>query len=116
MKALLRVLVLFFGITGIRTSSFADSGWFWQNPLPQGHRLFGVATSDPSTVIAVGDFGTILRTTDGGTTWTLQRSGSDNSLLAVCFVNADTGWAVGRRGTILHTIDGGATWVPQSSD
>ena len=31
--------------------------------------LFGVACPRPSTCVAVGDRGTILRTTDGGRTW-----------------------------------------------
>ena len=66
MKAVLSVLILFMSITGIRTSAFAQSGWFWQNPPPQGHTLGAVASPDPSNVIAVGDSGTILRTTDGG--------------------------------------------------
>jgi len=34
-----------------------------------------VAVPDGKTVIAVGDAGTILRSTDGGASWTLQSSG-----------------------------------------
>ena len=52
MKILFRVSVLFFGITIPATSpSFAQSGWFWQNPLPQGNHLWAAATLDPSTEI-----------------------------------------------------------------
>src|SRR5216683_88598 len=111
MKAVLRVLVLFFGITGIRTSALAQSGWFWQNPLPQGNRLRAVGTPDPSTVVAAGDYGTILSTTDGGATWTLQSSGTRNALLGLSFVDVNTGWAVGEGGTILSTTDGGPAGV-----
>jgi hypothetical protein len=42
------------------------SGWFWQNPLPQGNWLNGVSFTDANTGTAVGSGGTILRTTDGG--------------------------------------------------
>src|SRR5713226_1443217 len=116
MKILFRVSVLFFGITIPATSpSFAQSGWFWQNPLPQGNHLEAAATLDPSTVVAVGAGGTILRTTNGGATWTPQSSGTTHWLFGVSFVDANTGTAVGAAGTILLTTDGGATWTPQSS-
>src|SRR5688500_6642726 len=38
-----------------------------------------------------------------------------NTLLAVSFVDAETGTAVGSHGTILRTNDGGATWRRQTS-
>src|SRR5262249_31968496 len=84
--------------------------------------LFGVVFVNASVGTAVGLGGTILRTTDGGTTWTLQYSGTTSHLFAVAFVNPNTGWAVGDpspffsfTGTILHTTDGGATWMHQYS-
>ncbi len=39
--------------------------------------------------------GTILRTTNGGTTWTSQTSGTTNHLYGVSFTDANTGTAVG---------------------
>jgi hypothetical protein len=65
--------------------------------------------------IAVGDSGTILRTNDGGGTWTSQRSGTTNRLSGVRFFNATSGFVIGDRGTMLRTTNGGATWFPQSS-
>ena len=64
---------------------------------------------------AVGDAGTILATTNGGSTWTAQTSGSTAALLSVHFVSATTGWAVGSSGTILKTTNGGTTWTAQTS-
>ncbi|MBT8387336.1 MAG: T9SS type A sorting domain-containing protein, partial [Ignavibacteria bacterium] len=56
----------------------------------------------------VGDAGTILRSRDGGLTWTPQFSGvASNFLAAVYFVDAMNGWVTGEGGTILHTSDGG---------
>lgn len=89
-------------------SARAQSGWYWQNPLPQGNWLHTATSIGPTTLVAVGDFGTIIRTDDGGATWTLQSSGTTNSLLGVSFVDANTGIAVGDSGTILRTDDGGA--------
>jgi photosystem II stability/assembly factor-like uncharacterized protein len=65
---------------------------------------------------AVGSSGTILVTSNGGTTWQPQRSGTTNPLSFIHFVNATTGWAVGGGGTILATSNGGATWQPQTSE
>ena len=54
-----------------------------------------VSFTDANTGTAVGGYGTILRTTNGGTTWTSQTSGTTNHLLGVSFTDANTGTAVG---------------------
>src|SRR6516225_2172886 len=77
--------------------------------------LFGVSFTDANTGTAVGFGGTILRTTDGGASWTRQSSGTTETLLGVSFTDANTGTAVGSGGTILRTTDGGASWTRQSS-
>ena len=59
--------------------------------------------------------GTILRTTNGGTNWTSQSSGTTNHLYGVSFTDANTGTAVGGGGTILRTTNGGTNWTSQSS-
>lgn len=53
----------------------SGQGWEWQNPLPQGHDLRAVRFLDGANGWAVGDEGTILHTTDGGSTWEVQSSG-----------------------------------------
>lgn len=57
--------------------------------------------------------GTIIKTTDGGLTWTAQDAGRVETLNAVFFVNQDLGWAAGEYGTILYTTDGGDHWTLQ---
>ena len=61
-------------------TSYGQSGWFWQNPLPQGNALEWVCFTDANSGWTVGDYGTILHTTDGGSTWNPQTSGSTNYL------------------------------------
>ena len=63
---------------------------------------------------AVGDFGKILRTTNGGTNWTQQSSGTPYNLYDVCFLDANNGTAVGD-GKILRTTNGGTNWTQQTS-
>jgi hypothetical protein len=64
---------------------------------------------------AVGQNGVIRVTTNGGTTWSAQTSGTGQSLTAVSMVSATTGWAVGVGGTILYTVNGGTSWTSQGS-
>jgi hypothetical protein len=66
------------------------------------HYLESVAFVDAQNGWAVGDWGTIRRTTDGGVTWNGQISGWTGLLRAVTFVDAQNGWAVGEAGMILR--------------
>jgi photosystem II stability/assembly factor-like uncharacterized protein len=63
-------------------------------------------------VIAVGGGGTILRTEDGGKTWTRQASPKDAWLRCVWGSGADDIYVVGGN-AIMHSTDGGITWTPQ---
>lgn len=77
-----------------------------------------ISFSDENTGWAVGDAGTILHTSDGGTNWAAQVSGTIENLNALVRVGSTSGtliWAVGGNGTILHTVDGGTNWAAQTS-
>lgn len=65
--------------------------------------------------IAVGKFGLILLTKDGGKTWQQRPSGTTKTLDAVSFADHEHGFIVGSGGTVLATADGGVTWQAQSS-
>jgi len=71
--------------------------------------------TDANTGTIVGGGGTILRTTNGGATWTAQSSGTTQDLQNVFFTDANTGTVVGSGGTILRTTNGGENWIPQFS-
>ena len=70
--------------------------------------LQDVSFTDANNGTVTGSHGTILRTTNGGSTWTPQNSGTLEGLYGVSFTDANTG-------TILRTTNGGATWAPQES-
>ena len=88
--------------------SFAQ--WFRQNPLSNLTSIFLI---DVNTAVAVGNTGTILRTTNGGESWVEQTSGTTSDLFAVFFTDANNGTAVGYGGTILRTTNGGATFIEE---
>lgn len=77
--------------------------------------LFSVSFGSVKHGWAVGRWGSVLHTADGGRTWEKQNSGVNYTLSSVSFVDEKNGWAVGDQGTILHTADGGKTWEKQKS-
>jgi len=95
MKFLNSLIFLFLFITLLCLDLNAQSGWYWQNPLPQGNDLYDISFVGTSRGWAVGDHGYILHSDDGGLNWTQQNSTTTNELHAVYFINSNTGWAVG---------------------
>ena len=65
------------------------SGWQWGNPQPQGQTLTELEFSGLRGY-AGGQFGTLVRTDDGGTNWTGQRTGLTEDLRRVDVVNPTT--------------------------
>lgn len=80
--------------------------------VPVRSTLTAVSFADANTGWAVGHWGAIMKTTDAGESWLLQRSDSkvDQPLFSLYFKNPQEGWAVGLWSMMLHTADGGASW------
>ena len=75
--------------------------------------LFGVAASGQN-VWACGYWGTILRSTDAGVTWSQPDTPTAETLYSISFADAQSGWAVGASGTIVRSTDGGVSWTKQA--
>ena len=78
-------------------------------------RGIAFAKGDTSIGIAVGNYGTILRTTNGGANWVSVVTNGDRTLNGVAFADPVTAYAVGVVGTILKTTDAGVTWSAMNS-
>lgn len=78
-------------------------------------KFYDVAMSDKAHIWAVGYYGTIVHSSDGGRHWTRQDAGTQHALTGIYFINRQEGFIVGDQGTILHTIDGGRSWTAQAS-
>jgi photosystem II stability/assembly factor-like uncharacterized protein len=99
----------------IRTS---DGATWSVEASPTSQPLFGISFGDSQNGwIFGGEFsgftGLVLHTSDGGSNWTLQKSGLPAVLYGGDFQSALSGWAVGAGGAILHTTDGGVSWNTQ---
>lgn len=87
----------------------------WTKQFEQ-YNLEGVFFLDKKNGWAVGGSGTVLATRDGGRSWIVQSSGTQNELQSVYFLDGQSGWLVGQKGTVLTTTDGGANWGPAAID
>ena len=74
--------------------------------------LRGIHAVDAKVVWATGNKGTVLRTTDGGSSWTAFSLGRELELRDVHAFDERTAFvlAVTRPAVILRTTDGGETW------
>jgi photosystem II stability/assembly factor-like uncharacterized protein len=82
--------------------------------VPIDATLTAVSFADSKQGWAVGHWGSVLSTIDGGETWSQQRMdvATDRPLFAVHFFDAQHGVATGLWSLVLLTEDGGAHWTP----
>jgi len=84
----------------------------WENPLPHGNPIFSVDFADSQHGIAVGSWGNIIYTEDGGITWTSRPDITfAESLEDVSMVTPEIGYTVGRFDILARTEDGGQSWL-----
>jgi photosystem II stability/assembly factor-like uncharacterized protein len=93
----------------------AQTAWTRHDPVLEGNKLRAAAFAGENEGWIVGQDGVILRTTDGGNSWTTQTVSSFD-MWDITFFDADSGWAVGEGGTLLRTMDGGLVWSPPLFD
>jgi len=60
--------------------------------------------------------GAIIKTTDGGKSWTSISNTTTSWLYSVTFTDPVNGYAVGQNGTIIKTTDAGLSWTPITVD
>ena len=82
--------------------------------VPTRVLLTSVCFIDDRQGWAVGHWGVVLHTQDGGETWKLLRQDTtvDQPLFSVYFTDGSSGLAVGLWSLTLRTTDGGLSWTP----
>jgi photosystem II stability/assembly factor-like uncharacterized protein len=99
-------------------AAFVASSWVNQTS-PTSERLRGVSAASATVAWASGDKGTVVRTVDGGATWTRAVIPESESLdfRDIEAFGADTAYLLaignGDKSRIYKTEDGGKTWAVQ---
>lgn len=91
-----------------------DGGQSWQDrslalPNPDGLHLYSIHAIDTDTLMIVGEFGLVLRSTDGGTSWQALDLGYEGTLFTVSGTNGHA-WIAGLRGNAFYSADAGDNW------
>lgn len=87
--------------------------WTQAEGVPTRATLTSIHFIDNNVGFAVGHDAVILKTTDGGASWTLkyaERRGED-PLFGIYFTDANNGIAVGAFSKVMETTDGGESWT-----
>jgi len=119
MKKTYLVLLIVFITLIFTQQTFAQSGWLFQNPYPTGNGLNGIFFANSLTGYAIGDNGTFIKTTDGGTSWVVINTGHNgvyDFFSCIHFTSPNTGYISGGgggmgTGLILKTTNGGISWA-----
>lgn len=94
----------------------AQSEWSWRNPLPASNELNDIVFTDSLHGWAVGHNGSVLKTIDGGETWSSRTLQPYSELQKISFITDKLGAIVGgdetaQNGAFFVTTDGGETWA-----
>lgn len=92
-----------------------DGGTNWQQETIGTFYLNSVFFTASNCGHIVGTNGTIMKTVNGGESWSFYNSGiNDKDFNSIFFTDSNTGYVVGEHGKILKTTNG-ITWDNQSS-
>lgn len=72
--------------------------------------LNAITTPNSLDIFAAGNQGTIIKSSNSGSSWTTLTTPTTETLNDIQFINANIGVCVGNTGTLLRTANGGSTW------
>lgn len=99
----------------LKTVRTVTGVWTELNPKVPRVTYFGLHFINKDTGIVVGNFGAIIKTTDGGQSWKTISTNTNKLLLKVHSFNGRTVIVTGYNGTILRSTDSGDTFTPLTS-
>lgn len=93
-----------------------DGGNNWQDaspriPNPEFLHLYALTPVTEEKLLLVGEFGLVLRSEDGGLSWSASDTGYDGTFFtALSSPAGESVFIAGLRGTAFHSGDHGTTW------
>ncbi|MCK4641587.1 MAG: T9SS type A sorting domain-containing protein [Candidatus Marinimicrobia bacterium] len=105
--------------SGGELATSIDGGLTWDYPnnyaTGTSENLYECEFFDVNTGLAGGGYGTLIRTADGGATWTAIESpmalATNKHINAIHVFDATTAFAGGSSGYLMKSTDGGLTWT-----
>ncbi|MFA6548394.1 MAG: YCF48-related protein [Candidatus Margulisiibacteriota bacterium] len=103
-------------VTGIYRSTNSGKDWTILTS-DNTQNLYGVYALSSSIVWVVGNAGTVLYTSNAGSSWTAKTNGITGSpnFKSIHFYDGNNGYIVGESGVIYVTSNGGEKWTLQTS-
>lgn len=92
------------------TSSFAQTWTRQTTPVADSIYFNSIKFVDANNGWAVGSWGTVLHTTNGGSTWQVQFTGITATLFDIDAGDASNAFIVGANGVYLSTSNAGSNW------
>ena len=100
-----------------------DAGNNWTISPPLSNDFLSVQFLNDTNGYACGiyygnmvNYGAIIKSTNGGNTWSIDTFPSTFMLTSIYFPSAEIGYCVGGRGVILKSEDEGLNWITQMLD
>lgn len=106
MPKILLTIALIFGINNVL---FSQSGWIWQNPLPQGNYMSSLQFVNSTTAYAMC-YNSVMRSTNAGSNWSICYTKQEQNNASMHIVNINTGFIVCDTGIVIKTTNGGINW------
>lgn len=99
------MLLLFLG--ALPFNSMAQ--WSWSHPEPSGNSLTHISFINNSTGWLAGLGGSVLKTTNGGSSWTVQFAGHLNNIKGISFPDSLNGY-MAAESDLYATTNSGQSW------
>jgi photosystem II stability/assembly factor-like uncharacterized protein len=104
----------FFSLLFLYTLNLAQSSnWELQSPPFTSANLTDVLTFGDNNILSFGDGGKIIKSNDGGNSWSSVTTPISDKINNAFFIDQNTGWIVAAS-RIFKTTDGGSTWSEQN--
>jgi hypothetical protein len=91
--------------------------WWWFSPAERPNKAYvqaiAISPSDPNVILAGIEFGAVVRSQDGGLTWSSHRKGALRDCHSLKFHTTNGNWAYeagGTGGGASYSQNGGVTW------